>query len=211
VKKQTEEHYWSRFAESYDRKGEYVVGKRIIRLIEEALLSERALGDAIEFGCGTGTFTKVIARNTGHLVASDLSNEMLKAARIRLRGFKNVTIQRTDCNDTSFPAESFDSVFLINLIHVIDNPLQCVHESHRILRNRGTLIVVDFTGYRLACAKKMKLGLRYLRTWGIPPRGGRNNMTPGELVSLVEPVGFQVKFVTLLEDGANALYLKGTK
>jgi ubiquinone/menaquinone biosynthesis C-methylase UbiE len=125
VKKQVEEHYWSRFTSSYDREGEYVVGRRILQLI--------------------------------------------------------------------------------------DNPLQCVRESHRILRNRGSLIVVDFTGYRLGLGKKMKLGFRYLRTWGLPPRGGRNNMTPGELVSLVEPVGFRVEHVELLVDGANALYLKGIK
>ena len=40
MKKREEEHYWSRFAGSYDRDGEYVVGKRIIQLIEKALLSE---------------------------------------------------------------------------------------------------------------------------------------------------------------------------
>jgi ubiquinone/menaquinone biosynthesis C-methylase UbiE len=111
---------------------------------------------------------------------------MLEVARSRLRELKNVTFQRADCNNTSFPSESFDSGFLINLIHVIENPLQCLRESHRILRDRGTLIVVDFTGYRLKIAKKMKLGLRYLRTWGLQPRGGNNNMSPEELVSLIE-------------------------
>ena len=38
-----------------------------------------------------------------------------------------------------------------------------------------------------------------------------DSRTPGELVSLVEPVGFQVEHVELLVDGANALYLKGIK
>ena len=187
------------------------MGKRIIQLIEEALRSERSPGNALECGCGTGYFTEAIADNARHIVASDLSNEMLEVARVRLRGFKNVTVQRADCKNTSFPAESFDSVFLINLIHVIDNPLQCLRESRRILRYRGSLIVVDFTGYHLSFTKKMKLGLRYLRRWGLPPRGGRNNMSPEELVSLVERAGFQVEHVQLLADGANALYLKGEK
>lgn len=211
MKKQVEEHYWSRFAESYDRDGEYVVGKRIIQLIEEALLSERSLGNALECGCGTGYFTRAIARNARHVVASDLSNEMLEVARVQLRGFNNVTIQKADCENTSFPAERFDSVFLTNLVHVMDNPLRCLRESHRVLRNKGSLIVVDFTGYQLSFAKKMKVGLRYLRTWSLPPRGERNNMSPEELVSLVERAGFQVEHVQLLADGANALYLKGTK
>jgi len=37
------EHYWSRFATSYDRDGEYVVGKPILQAIEEQLLEERSL------------------------------------------------------------------------------------------------------------------------------------------------------------------------
>jgi ubiquinone/menaquinone biosynthesis C-methylase UbiE len=211
MKKREEEHYWNRFAGSYDRDGECVVGKRIIQLIEKALLSERSLGHVLDCGCGTGIFTKAIASNAQHVVAADLSNEMLEAARIQLRDFKNVTIQKADCSKTSFPPKSFDSVFLINLIHVIENPLSCLRESHRILRNKGTLIVVDFTSYRLGFAKKMKSGFRYLKTWGLPPRGGRNNMSPEELGSLIEHAGFQVEHVQLLVADVNTLYLKGTK
>ena len=211
MKKPEEKQYWSRFAESYDQDGEHVVGKRIIRLIEEALLSERSLGNALECGCGTGTFTKAIAPNAHHLIASDLSKEMLDVARARLRGFENVAVQEADCNNTAFADRSFDSVFLTNLIHVIDSPLHCLRESHRILRDNGIVIVVDFTGYHLSFTKKMKLGLRYLKVWGLPPRGGRNKMSPEELASLVEKAGFHVQRVHLLTDGANALYLRGTK
>ena len=211
MNRHTEENYWSRFAASYDRDGEYVVGKRIIRQIEEALLTERSLGNALECGCGTGYFSRAIARNARHLVAADLSSELLQVARIQLSGFENVSVQQVDCTNTSFPAESFDSVFLTNLVHVIANPLRCLRESHRVLRNRRSLIVVDFTGYGLGFAKKMKLGLRYLKTWGRPPRGGQNNMSSQDLVFMVERAGFHVQYVRLLAAEANALYLRGTK
>jgi ABC-2 type transport system ATP-binding protein len=102
MKKQEEERYWSRLAKSYDRDGEYVVGKRIIQLIEEELLGERSLGNVLECGCGTGYFTKAIAGNARHLIASDLSKEMLEVARARLRGFENVAIQEADCKNTPF-------------------------------------------------------------------------------------------------------------
>jgi len=211
MKEHREEHYWSRFAFSYDRDGEYVVGKQILQAIEEKLLKERSLGNAIEFGCGTGYFTKAIARNARHVVATDLSDEMLEVAQAQLREFNNITIQKTDCADNSFSAESFDSVVLVNLIHVVDDPSQCLQESHRILRNGGSLIVVDFTSYRISFSKKMKLVFRYLRKWGIPPRRGQNDMSPDELVLLVQSAGFKVEDVQLLKDGANALYLKGEK
>ena len=206
-----EEHYWSRFATSYDRDGEYVTGKPILQAIEEKLLKERSLGNAIEFGCGTGYFTKAIARNARHVVTTDLSYKMLEVARTHLRELKNITVQKADCADTSFSAESFDSAFLVNLIHVVDDRSQCLQESHRILRNGGSLIVVDLTTYRMSFSKRMKLGLRYLRTWGLPPRRGQNDMSPDELVFLVQSAGFRVEDVQLLKDGANALYLKGEK
>jgi ABC-2 type transport system ATP-binding protein len=211
LKAQREESYWSRFASSYDRDGEYVVGKPILQAIEKKLLQEHSLGDAVELGCGTGYFTRAIARNARHLLATDLSDKMLEAARVQLAGVKNITIQKADCSNTAFAAETFDSVFLLNLVHVVGDPLRCLQESHRILHAGGLLVVVDFTGYRLHLSKKLNLVFRYLRTWGPPPRHGQNDMSPDELVFLVKRAGFQVKDVELLEDGANALYLRGEK
>jgi ubiquinone/menaquinone biosynthesis C-methylase UbiE len=208
---QREESYWSRFADSYDKDGEYIVGKPILQAIEEKLLSEKSLGDAVEFGCGTGYFTKAIARNARHMVATDLSDEMLDAAHVRLKDIENISIQKADCSSTSFPGERFDSVFMLNLIHVIKDPIRCLEESFRILRRGGSITVIDFTGYGMNLLNKMKLGFRYLKTWGLPPRQGKDKMSKKELVSLVEEAGFKVKYVYVLEYGVNALYLKAEK
>ena len=211
MKEQREERYWSRFAHSYDSDGEYVVGKPILQAIEKRLLGEHGLGDVIELGCGTGYFTRAITRNASHVMATDLSDEMLEVAQTRLSEFENVTVQKADCMNTAFPAERFDSVFMANLVHVVDNPSQCLQESYRILRDGGSLIVVDFTGYRMSFSKKMRLVFRYLRKWGLPPRHGRNDVSPDGLVCLVKDAGFRVEGVQLIEDGSNAVYLKGKK
>jgi SAM-dependent methyltransferase len=206
-----EERYWSRFADSYDRDGAYVVGRPILRAIEDALGEEQALGYAIEFGCGTGYFTKVIAPQAARLVATDLSDAMVEVARTELGEFDNITVEKADCADTAYSAESFDTVMMINLIHVIADPAPCLRESHRILRGGGRLILVDLTGYGMRLRKRMRLGFRYVRRWGLPPRGGQNNMAPAELASLAESAGFTVDDVQLLEDGANAVYLRGAR
>ena len=205
------ENYWSRFANSYDTDGEYVVGKAILQAIEGYLGDEVLLGNAVEFGCGTGYFTKAVAQNARHVIATDFSDEMLKVAQSTLGEFANVEIQKADCRDSSFSAESFDSAILVNLLHVIDEPSQCLQETNRILRKQGRLIAIDFTGYRLRFLKKVKLVLRYLSRWGRPPRNGKNDLSPEELVHLVENAGFEVTHIQLLEGGANALYLKGVK
>lgn len=211
VREHREERYWSRFAHSYDRDGEYIVGKPILQAIVKKLSEERDFGDSVEFGCGTGYFTRVIAKHARHVLATDLSDEMLGAARTQLSELQNVTVLKADCANTGFPAERFDSVVMANLIHVIDDPLPCLQESYRILRDGSLLIVIDFTSYRLGLLKTARLGLRYLRRWGMPPRHGRDALSPEELARLVESAGFRVKNAQLLEAGSNALWVRGLK
>ena len=136
---------------------------------------------------------------------------MLEVARTQLSDLSNVTIQKEDCAHTSFPSESFDTVLMVNLIHVMDDALPCLRESYRILRSGGLLIVVDFTGYRLDLSKTVRQVWRYVRRWGLPRRNEKHDLSPEELGRLVERAGFKVKDVQLLQDGSNAIVLRGLK
>ena len=205
------EGYWSRFAHTYDRDGEYVVGRPVIEAIVERLRRERRLGEVLELGCGTAFFTKVIAENSELVIATDLSEEMLEVARRQLSGLGNAWVQTADCERTAYPNERFDSLFLANVLHVIDNPARCLKESYRVLRDGGLLLVVDFTLHGMQRFEKMKTGIRYLQRWGIPPRRGRSDLSCEELACLVESAGFVVDKLELIEAGSNALYLKGRK
>jgi protein-L-isoaspartate O-methyltransferase len=106
---ENKEEYWSRFACTYDNDQEYVIGKAILHIITSKLREERELGEVIEFGCGVGYFTKVIAKDARHVIATDLSDEMLEMAKIYLQEFHNITIQKADGEDTYFPSRRFDT------------------------------------------------------------------------------------------------------
>jgi hypothetical protein len=73
------------------------------------------------------------------------------------------------------------------------------------------LLVVEFTGYGMNWLERMKLAVRYLRKWGMPPRYGRNRLSPEQLASLVEEVGFRTEEVGLLGKRTKAIYLRGRK
>ena len=206
-----QEEYWSKFARTYSDDQYYVVGNSILQLIIKRLSEEHDLGDVIEFGCGTGYFTKAIAKKARNVIATDLSDEMLEMARIQLKAFQNISIRRANCEATSFPSERFDTVFMANLIHVLINPIKVLQESHQILRNGGLLLIVDFTGYSMSWFEKMKLGIRYLRKWGMPPHYARNNLSPGEITSFLENVDFKVEEAQLIGDGTKALYVRARK
>ena len=83
------EDYWSKFARNYDKGVDHIVGEAIQQEIKKRLSEERNLGDILEFGCGTGYFTKVVAQNAERVLATDLSDEMLELARTQLNEFEN--------------------------------------------------------------------------------------------------------------------------
>jgi len=205
------EKYWSKFAHGYDEGVDYIVGKSIQQEILERLSEEHNLGDVVEFGCGTGYFTKVIAQNAECVIATDLSDEMLEVARTQLKAFRNVTIQKADCENVSFPSGKFDTVFMANVIHFIGNPFEALQESYQVLKDGGLLLLVDYTGYSMKWFEKMKLGIRFVKKCGMPPRHGQANLSPDEFSLLVEGAGFTLEKIQLIGEKTKALYLKGRK
>ena len=145
MEKEKIEKYWSRFPDTYDKNQEYVVGNELLNEITDALNDLSDLGEVIEFGCGTGYFTEMLAQKADHMVATDLSNELLERAKIRLKKNSRITIQKENCMNTSFTSKKFDTVFMANLIHVVENPLKVLQESNRILKDGGALIIITFT------------------------------------------------------------------
>lgn len=205
------ERYWSKYAHTYDDYTEYVIGRTIRQTIIKRLSEEHDLGETIEFGCGTGYFTKAIAKNVKHVTATDLSDEMLEIAKMQLEEFQNVTIQKADCEGAFYSSEAFDTVFMANVIHTIENPLKALQESYRILKNEGLLLIVSYTDYGMNWFEKIELGIRYLAKFGMPPPYGLRNYSPDELKSTVKNAGFKVEEIELIGEKPKALYLKGRK
>lgn len=205
------EKYWSKFANTFNEDETYIVGGAVHQAIMERLSEERDLGELIELGCGAGLYTKVLTANASRVMATDLSDEMLAVARTQLKYLQNVTVAKADCERTAFPDGKFNSVFMANLVHVIENPSITLQESYRILKNGGLLLIVDFTGYGMKWFEKMKMGIRFFRRWGKPPAYSKGKLSPDELRSLVENAGFKVEEIQLIGDRTKAIYLKGRR
>jgi ubiquinone/menaquinone biosynthesis C-methylase UbiE len=211
VSEMKREGYWSKFADGYEEGVDYIVGKSIQQKIIESLSEEHNLGDVVEFGCGTGYFTKAIAKNAKHVIATDLSNEMLEVARKKLKEFQNITIQKADCENIAFQPGKFDTVLMANVIHYIKNPKSVLRECGRILKAKGLLLLVDYTGYSMKWSEKIKLIIRFYKKCGMPPRYFKSNLSPDEFTSLAEGAGFEIERIQLVGEKTKALYLKGRK
>ena len=198
------EEYWSRFPDTYDQKMEYVVGKELRDAIIQELNRLPELGELVELGCGTGIFTEAIALKTKRMVAIDLSDSLLAVARRRIGDHPKVTIQKENCKATSFPSEAIDSVFMANLIHVVESPSTLLQECYRILRKNGTLVIVTFTDHEMKLWEKIKMGLRFVKSWGRPP-AHTHSFSPEDLALIIKDAGFVIKTSKVIRGGSVCL------
>ena len=207
---ETKEEYWSRFQTSYDENQEYVVGKDLLYELKENIMSLSNLGEVLELGCGTGYFTEAVALNADHVFATDLSEELLEIARKQIKKPEKITIQKENCLNTSFASKKFDTVFMANLIHVIESPSKVLQECYRILKDDGLVIIVSFTNYGMKPLEIIKLGIRFIKVWGKPPKF-THRFSPDSLSSLVESAGFSIKESKLIGRKVKSLFLIGKK
>lgn len=204
------EKYWSRFPDTYDKKMEYVVGKELRDEIIQELNCLPELGELVELGCGTAVFSETIVPKTKSMFATDLSDSLLAVAKMRIGDNPKVTIQKENCLATSFPSEAIDSVFMANLIHVVERPGTLLQECNRILRKSGILVIVTFTDYEMQLWEKIKMGLRFVKSWGKPP-AHTHSFSPEDLELMMKDTGFSIKTSKVIGTKTKAVYIIGRK
>jgi len=91
----------------------------------------------LELGCGTGEFTRRVARGGAELIALDLSPELLGKARTKVRA--GARFVRADATVLPFPTASFDAVYGCSILHHLDVEA-ALTEVRRVLRPGGRLV-----------------------------------------------------------------------
>lgn len=108
-------------------------------------LQQRAPAErSLDLACGTGVFTRPLARNTrGIFVGFDLSWPMLREARRRLEreSLSNVLLMRGTAFRLPFIDGAFQHVNCCGALHLFDQPDPALREIHRVLQDTGRLSV----------------------------------------------------------------------
>ena len=119
--------------------------------------------DVLEIGPGPGTDGERFARAGARYTAVDLSPQSLRLARRRfeLYGLEGELLEQ-GATDLPFADGSFDLVYAHGVIHHIPAIEQVVAEIHRVLRTRGTALVMVYNrsslDYRFSIAILRRLG-----------------------------------------------------
>ena len=98
--------------------------------------------ESLEIGCGTGMLARLLAQRSGHVLALDLSPQMIRMAQQRSTGYTNITYEVGDVLAMNFPAHSFDCIVSVSTLHhmAMDAILLKVKDT---LKPGGVLLVLD--------------------------------------------------------------------
>lgn len=130
-------------AADYANTAVHISGPDLDALLEAGAFegSERVL----DLGCGAGHTTLAVARRAGHVTGIDVTAEMLAEARAQAasHGARNVEFLDGDACDVPFENASFDVVTCRFAAHHFPDMERSVREAARVLRPRGTYLLVD--------------------------------------------------------------------
>ena len=98
--------------------------------------------NALEIGCGTGAFARLLAARCKHVIALDPSSEMIRVARSRSSRFENVKFELADAMTWNFPQSHFEYICSIATLHHVQQRELFV-KMKDALKPRGVLVVLD--------------------------------------------------------------------
>jgi len=99
-------------------------------------------GAALEIGCGTGAFARLLARRADRVVAVDLSPEMIRVARERSRDCPNIDFRVADVTDWAWPVGQFDCIATIAMLHHLPFA-ETLARMRDALKPGGVLVALD--------------------------------------------------------------------
>jgi ubiquinone/menaquinone biosynthesis C-methylase UbiE len=105
-------------------------------------------GRIMDVGCGSGGTAVVLANNFPHaeVCGIDLSQPLLDIAKVssRLSDLHERTkFESADVHSIPYEDNSFDVVLSINMVHLVEDPVQMLNEMARILAPNGFVFIAD--------------------------------------------------------------------
>ena len=138
----TSSHYGPR-ARQYLDSVTHAAGEDLDQI--EAFVARLAPARALDLGCGGGHVAYRAAPHAGHVVACDLSPEMLRvvAAEAARRGITNISTQQSAAEHLPFDNENFFVVLSRFTAHHWPDMAAGLREARRVLPRGGRALFID--------------------------------------------------------------------
>ena len=97
---------------------------------------------SLEIGCGTGSFSRLLAARSDRLLALDLSPNMIRMAEEQSALYPNIDFRVADVMSLDVGAEQFDCIVSIATFHHLPTE-EALLKMKRALKVNGVLLILD--------------------------------------------------------------------
>jgi len=131
-------------AATWDKPLRVELAKGVARAILARINTNKSM-TAMEFGCGTGLVTALLAPHLGKIVATDNSSGMLDELRKKIAGLDiaNITTRQLDLTRESLPEERFQLIYSSMTLHHIEDINALLRTFHALLSPGGRIALAD--------------------------------------------------------------------
>lgn len=137
--------FWNTFAGFYDV-AESLNGEVYREMVNLTARLVPHGANVLDCAAGTGELSLAAARRAKKVICTDNSEEMLKIARkkAKKRQFVNIEFERANIFRLDHADGEFDVVIAGNVLHLLKNPENAVHELSRVTKSGGKILLPTF-------------------------------------------------------------------
>jgi SAM-dependent methyltransferase len=126
-----------------------------VKMVTEMVDAESGVG--LDVACGTGLFTRSIAKKMRLVYGIDISMGMLEKATeyAEKRKIRNICFARARAERLPYPDGVFDGVVCCGALHLFPDTVEALSEMARVMRRGARLAVMTFVRRRFFKFKKV--------------------------------------------------------
>lgn len=165
--------------------------------------------ELLEIGCGTGSTALLHAPYVKHIVATDISKEMIAIAQSKQQqqGTDNIRFETMAVEDMRVSENSKDMVLALSILHLLEDREAAIQKAYRWLKPGGYFVTSTVCGGSLKLLPRILLRvISMLGIFGLVIRIFSND----ELVESLKAEGFEIEYRWLPGEG-KALFVIAKK
>lgn len=111
------------------------ISEEYFDIIDDTIVNRRTY--AMDVGCGTGRWTKVLCKRAGYIEAIDPSDALLAADNLLGPEIDNVRLTKASTDNIPFADETFDFVMSVGVLHHIPDTLKAMSDCVKKVKPGG--------------------------------------------------------------------------
>ena len=208
-----DENHWDNLADRQEEDNNKF-DKTVAKLIVNTKKYLKAGDTVIDYACGTGNKTIMLADSVKKIYGIDISPKAIKIAgeKAEEKGITNIEYSNKDIFDEAFKKGSFDAIIAFNILHLLDDQDSTVKRINELLKPDGFYIsITPCLADKMGLIMNLQFMLFMLMKNIIAMPFQLKRFKTNEIEELVLKSGFEIIENEIFFEGLTAFYIVAKK